>query len=339
MDVLNVLQDSLIAFGNNINLYNHKQIDDAEFIIRESSIGNDMPKLTREDKQKIMRDFGGSKRVRKSLTDSRYEDLLNIVNIISKYEVINNDTNILYNDAFKSSIYNIFWPLLQVIGFSTENMGDVIDEIVTLFNKFTHPGYFLKDCSFTDNPNYSCGRAMISIDRKPAGFLIFNTASNAEMDPNVINKYYLSFEFEPECKYTINNEEMMNKLNTRIKKELTMLTNIYPDTNFCINNNEVTIIVKSASGNKYSYTINNIKTYPYGPFNPNLTVNDVNINLLKLFGLAAWSPAITLLMIIKKLGREGRQIGGSNNEYTSRYLYLKSKQDYVYLKKLVFVTV
>jgi len=127
----------------------------------------------------------------------KYDDIKKIpiykylLSTIEKYEQIRVH-DIVYSQQFNNYFYMLFIPVFRQTGYSIENMHEIIDDMINIFNKFTHKDYIIKQCARND---YYCGRAFVPINIYPSKFLICNT-----VEPALVDKYmpvaYLEKEYE-----------------------------------------------------------------------------------------------------------------------------------------------
>ena len=228
------IKETFINIGNSISQYNNDNSEEKFIKNLNDNFGRlkEIEKIYKNEFHNM--DFNY---IFAGQMDSKLERDVNFPNLTNKkgldsiYGAVNNyeeirNKNILYEAKFIEIFYDIIWYLLMLTGFSTKNMGDCINKIVSIFNKFTIYNYFIIDCSFSPSRRYNCGRALIVIsnDNKTLHkFLIFNTDKNANMDYKMITKWN-------HIKYTIklispNDLDPKMPNTTRIKKEYAKLSN------------------------------------------------------------------------------------------------------------------
>ena len=230
------------------------------------------------------------------------EDPVNqIISKISSVPIIQN-RNILYDERFVQQFYNIFWNIIRTMGLSTENFYEFVPSIISALNKFTTDDYFISDCRSTDN--YNCGRAMIIIGLYPTRFLIFNTDSNAKMDPNT-QMEYLKY-IQGLCVNQLSNDpntvsdndfDSLEKsgLTGRLSKELQRLSDKYQISIKKEKHGWKVLLKNNTDSILFNIPTDYPQQPPSGIFN-GLTISDTDINLGD-----TWFPSNNLTQIIDRL--------------------------------------
>jgi hypothetical protein len=251
----------------------------------------------------IIRSELGTKIVR-SMEDKSMQSILNYINQLSSID----HKKILDNIEFINTFYNILWPMLQGLGYSTQNIHQFIPSFVGGINKITRPGYIVYDCRSTDV--YNCGRAMIPIiGKSKTKLLIFNTDDSSQMDPNIYldfnsqrNEHNLTEHNLNKQTYNIGDwthiSRIINenyKYPKRILKELEQLGREY---DVSIDTISLNITLNSINNNDITFIIKFPEDYPHSPpsgiFN-GLTISDVDNYKYN------WTPIKNLKIILKNI--------------------------------------
>ena len=258
----------------------------------------------------IRNDFGT--KITRSFGDPLMNKFLNTLDQIPEIK----HKNILYDSRFIESFYNIIWPMLQGLGYSTQNFYDFILSIVDIINRITTVNYIIYDCRSTDI--YNCGRAMIPLDLPPSKFLVFNTDDNTQMDLNVQMSYITSNE-NPQCLDLKEIDETQLKqyhprYYKRILKEIKNLTSEYQikiveGVNILLKHKTLPIQISLALPSDYP------NSAPSGIFN-GLTISDVDTKKY------TWSPISNMKTIIDRL------VTKYNNEYFKKHLLVPTRVSY-----------
>ena len=263
--------------------------------------------------------FGGPKRKRQTMSGS-INDLLKI---ISEYPSLKLHPDLLYNDNFIQIFNDIFIELYKLIGISTENFSNFVDDILDIYRKFTNENYIYKDCSYTLS-EYNCGRGVFQLDLFPTVFIITNTDSEGNVDEYVVKKYinYMegkeSEEKVSEGKVSRDEEEKIQIPPKRLIKENEKIKKAFPNSKIKIYKHEgfltFEIIFEHGKYTKKPY-IGDAMRAPllteislltlciniYGNFDSaNVRVNEKNIDIFDLYK-EGWSPAISIENIIRKV--------------------------------------
>ena len=107
----------------------------------------------------------------------------------------------LDDKTFIATLHRLLELIIYLFGYTTQNMGDFVDDIKKSVDGFTRKDYLLIDCDNSINPTYSCGRALMRVQLYPSVFLLFNTTADGLVDDTVLdiyNKYSNKFRTEEE---------------------------------------------------------------------------------------------------------------------------------------------